>query len=48
VLPDTYIEHDKPERMYAQAGLDAAGIVAKVMDAIGQDAVSAKTRPLSA
>ena len=48
VLPDIYIEHDKPERMYAQAGLDAASIVAKVMDAIGQDAVSAKTRPLSA
>jgi 1-deoxy-D-xylulose-5-phosphate synthase len=48
VLPDTYIEHDKPERMYAQAGLDAAGIVAKVMAAIGRDAVSAKTRPLSA
>lgn len=26
-LPDTFQEHDKPEIMYAQAGLDAAGIV---------------------
>ncbi|MBY0612472.1 MAG: 1-deoxy-D-xylulose-5-phosphate synthase [Beijerinckiaceae bacterium] len=37
VLPDEYIDHDKPERMYAKAGLDAKGIVAKVMSAIGQD-----------
>ena len=35
VLPDTFIDHDKPERMYAKAGLDAKGIVNKVMDAIG-------------
>ena len=48
VLPDIYIDHDKPERMYAQAGLDAAGIVNKVMDVLGQDAVASKTRPLSA
>ncbi|WP_240540153.1 1-deoxy-D-xylulose-5-phosphate synthase, partial [Salinarimonas soli] len=32
VLPDAYQDHDKPERMYAQAGLDAAGIVAKVFE----------------
>jgi 1-deoxy-D-xylulose-5-phosphate synthase len=38
VLPDTYIDHDKPDRMYAQAGLDAAGIVAKVFEALGQEA----------
>jgi 1-deoxy-D-xylulose-5-phosphate synthase len=30
VLPDTFIGHDKPERMYAAAGLDAEGIVNKV------------------
>ena len=30
VLPDVYLDHDKPERMYASAGLDAEGIVAKV------------------
>ena len=36
VLPDAFIDHDKPEKMYAEAGLDAAGIVAKVFDALGQ------------
>ncbi|MCB8820268.1 1-deoxy-D-xylulose-5-phosphate synthase [Microvirga rosea] len=37
VLPDTYIDHDKPDRMYAQAGLNAAGIVTKVFEALGQE-----------
>jgi 1-deoxy-D-xylulose-5-phosphate synthase len=37
VLPDTFIEHDKPERMYAKAGLDARGIVAKVLETLGRD-----------
>ena len=35
ILPDEFIDHDKPERMYAKAGLDAKGIVAKAMEAIG-------------
>jgi 1-deoxy-D-xylulose-5-phosphate synthase len=35
VLPDVFIDHDSPDRMYAKAGLDAAGIVAKVLDALG-------------
>jgi len=35
VLPDIYQEHDKPEKMYSEAGLDAAGIVAKVRAALG-------------
>ncbi len=30
-LPDHFLEQDKPERLYARAGLDASGIVAKVM-----------------
>jgi 1-deoxy-D-xylulose-5-phosphate synthase len=34
VLPDRYQDHDKPEKMYAEAGLDAKGIVAKVLDAL--------------
>ena len=34
VLPDTFIDHDKPEKMYALAGLDAAGIVVKALDAL--------------
>jgi len=36
VLPDTWLDHDKPERMYAKAGLDARGIVAKVLSALGK------------
>ena len=36
VLPDIFIDHDKPDKMYAQAGLDAAGIVAQVMEALGK------------
>jgi len=38
VLPDVYLDHDKPDRMYATAGLDAAGIVAKVFEALGHEA----------
>ncbi|HLM41273.1 MAG TPA: 1-deoxy-D-xylulose-5-phosphate synthase [Microvirga sp.] len=36
VLPDVYQDHDKPERMYAKAGLDAAGIVTKVFETLGE------------
>jgi len=34
ILPDVFLNHDKPERMYAAAGLDAQGIVAKMRDMI--------------
>ncbi|HYS48582.1 MAG TPA: 1-deoxy-D-xylulose-5-phosphate synthase [Xanthobacteraceae bacterium] len=34
-LPDVFIDHDKPDKMYAQAGLNADGIVAKVVSALG-------------
>jgi len=34
VLPDTFQNHDSPAAMYAKAGLDAAGIVAKVLEAL--------------
>jgi 1-deoxy-D-xylulose-5-phosphate synthase len=37
VLPDVYLDQDKPERMYAKAGLDAAGIVTKVFEALGRE-----------
>jgi 1-deoxy-D-xylulose-5-phosphate synthase len=37
VLPDVFIEHDKPEKMYARAGLDAGGIVATVLAALGRE-----------
>ncbi len=36
VLPDVFLDHDKPEKMYAAAGLDAKGIVAKVLETLGR------------
>lgn len=35
VLPDTFIDHANPEEMYAAAGLNAADIVAKVLNVLG-------------
>jgi len=35
ILPDVFIDHDSPPAMYAKAGLDANGIVAKVFDVFG-------------
>jgi 1-deoxy-D-xylulose-5-phosphate synthase len=37
-LPDRFIEQNKPNVMYAEAGLDAGGIVATVFSALGKDA----------
>ncbi len=34
-LPDVFIDHEKPEIMYAQAGLDAAAIVKSAISALG-------------
>ncbi len=39
VLPDIFIDHDKPERMYELAGLGTAGIVAQALAALGRDAL---------
>nr|WP_264598330.1 1-deoxy-D-xylulose-5-phosphate synthase [Rhodoblastus acidophilus] len=36
VLPDVYLDHDSPEKLYAKAGLDTAGIVAKVLSVLGK------------
>ncbi len=36
-LPDRFIDQDKPERMYEQAGLDAGGIVRMVLLALNPD-----------
>lgn len=38
-LPDSFVDHDKPERMYAEAGLDAHGIVQAALAALGQNRV---------
>ncbi|MEW9834593.1 1-deoxy-D-xylulose-5-phosphate synthase [Mesorhizobium marinum] len=35
VLPDAFTDHAKPEKMYADAGLDSAGIVKTVFAALG-------------
>ncbi|MEY3553024.1 MAG: hypothetical protein RL735_1372 [Pseudomonadota bacterium] len=43
VLPDIYQDQDKPDRLYAQAGLDAKAIVAKVLSVLGRDEEAAKT-----
>jgi 1-deoxy-D-xylulose-5-phosphate synthase len=37
VLPDTFIDQDTPEKMYAQAGLDADSIVERVFAALGRN-----------
>jgi 1-deoxy-D-xylulose-5-phosphate synthase len=42
ILPDQFIDQDTPAAMYASAGLDARGIVAKVFEALGKD-VGAET-----
>jgi 1-deoxy-D-xylulose-5-phosphate synthase len=42
VLPDAFLDHDKPERMYAKAGLDAHAIVATVFEALGREAVKVR------
>ncbi len=39
-LPDVFIDHDKPEAMYARSGLDAAGIVRAATTAIGIETAS--------
>jgi 1-deoxy-D-xylulose-5-phosphate synthase len=37
VLPDIFIDQNKPDEMYAQAGLDADGIVKTVFAALGRE-----------
>ena len=39
-LPDIFQDHDKPEAMYAQAGLDAEGIARRALAALGIDNAS--------
>ncbi len=41
-LPDVYQDQDKPDAMYAQAGLDAEGIVRGALAALGMDNAVAK------
>ena len=43
-LPDIFQDHDKPEAMYALAGLDADGIVRTALSALGVDNASTAGR----
>jgi 1-deoxy-D-xylulose-5-phosphate synthase len=43
-LPDIFQDHDKPDAMYAEAGLDAEGIVRGALAALGIDNASVAGR----
>jgi 1-deoxy-D-xylulose-5-phosphate synthase len=43
-LPDSFIEHDKPQAMYERAALNASGIVAAVFVALGKNLSTARRR----
>jgi 1-deoxy-D-xylulose-5-phosphate synthase len=43
-LPDTFIEHDSPQKMYDAAGLNARQIVDRVLDALGRERVPTPLR----
>jgi 1-deoxy-D-xylulose-5-phosphate synthase len=43
-LPDIFQDHDKPEAMYAAAGLDAEGIVQGALAALGPERIAAARR----
>jgi 1-deoxy-D-xylulose-5-phosphate synthase len=44
VLPDLFIDQASPGAMYAQAGLDAKAIVAKVLGVMGRDMIETTIR----
>jgi 1-deoxy-D-xylulose-5-phosphate synthase len=44
VLPDLFIDQASPAAMYAQAGLDAKAIVAKVLGVMGRDMIETTIR----
>ncbi len=44
VMPDFFVEQDKPEAMIGGSGLDARGIIATVFEALGRDVEAAAIR----
>ena len=42
ILPDKFIDHNKPELMYKEAGLDAEAIVSKVFDVLNSKIIVQK------
>jgi len=43
ILPDKFIEHDKPDLMYKYAGLDAESIETKILDTLNSKIIIKKT-----
>lgn len=48
VMPDYFMDQDKPEAMVAQAGLDNTGIVKKVFETLGKEMPATGNAPLTA
>jgi 1-deoxy-D-xylulose-5-phosphate synthase len=46
-LPDRFIDHDTPEKMYEAAGLDANAIVAMALNALGRESEAAMAGKLA-
>ena len=44
ILPDHFIDHDSPEKMYEAAGLDAKSIVTMALNALGRESAVAGER----
>ena len=43
ILPDRFIDHDKPDLMYKYAGLDANSIEVKILDTLNSKIVIKKS-----
>ena len=43
ILPDRFIDHDKPELMYKFANLDATGIENKILDTLNSKVLIKKS-----
>ena len=46
ILPDQFIDHDTPEKMYKAAGLDADAIERKALEALKSNIVIPKTKSI--
>ena len=44
ILPDRFIDHDKPSLMYKYAGLDAESIENKILDALNSKVIIKKNK----
>ena len=42
ILPDRFIDHDKPDLMYKYAGLDAKSIEEKILDTLNSKIIIKK------